>query len=103
MPPAATFIKISERLLRQGQLKLQGIGVLRKLTQKRGTGRVPKAHAVAEEMMEVGFLTFLGHPMPLKSAQDHRRIEARHSEVALQVESRELIIILVRGGVCDVK
>ncbi|GIX62703.1 phosphoenolpyruvate synthase [Babesia caballi] len=55
MPPAATFIKISERLLRQeGQLKLQSVGVLRKLSQKRGTGRVRKCHAVTEKEMKPG-------------------------------------------------
>ncbi|GIX65083.1 glucans biosynthesis glucosyltransferase MdoH [Babesia caballi] len=90
MPPTAAIIKISETLLRQeGQLKLQSISVLRKLAQKRGTGRVREAHAVTEEMMKVGFLTFLGGPRPLKSTQDHRRIEAGHSEVTLQVSGTE--------------
>ncbi|GIX65239.1 DNA helicase [Babesia caballi] len=90
MSPDATIIKISGTLLRQeGQLKLQSIGVLRKLAHKRGTGRVREAHAVAEKVMKIWLINTCGCTWPLKSAQNHRRIKARHSEVTLQVGGTE--------------
>ncbi|GIX64533.1 sigma-54-dependent Fis family transcriptional regulator [Babesia caballi] len=105
MPPSATVAVVSEALLRQeGQLELQSIGVLRKLTQKRGAGRVREAHAVTEKVMKVGLRTFPGRPRALNSAQHHRRIEARHCKVALQVESRELVVRVIGcSGVGDWK